>query len=69
MPTKWEELEAQRQALPPERLLPAYRLDAATREKYKNQPIMRGVASTKSEQLNLGDAAAPPSDLQVRTGS
>lgn len=69
MPTRVEEIATQRAALPPERLLPAYRLDEATRERYKNQPVMRGTAFTKAEQLNLGEAVEANTELQVRSSS
>jgi len=69
MATQLEQIEAARRALSPESLLPAYRLDDATRERYRNQPVRRGVAYTKSEQLNLGQAVDTSADLEVRTSS
>jgi len=69
MPTKVEELAAQRAALPPERLLPAVRLDEETRERYRALGSLHGTAYTKAEQLNLGEASHANRDLQVRTSS
>lgn len=69
MPTRVEEIAAQRAALPPERLLPAFKLDDATREKYRNQPIRRGTAFTKAEQLNLGEAVHTPAEIQARASN
>lgn len=69
MTTQLEQLEAARRALSPEQLLPAFRMDDATRERYRSQPVLRGTAFTKAELLNLGEAADPATEIQSRVSS
>jgi hypothetical protein len=68
MTTRVEEL-AQQRALLGDKLKPGYQLDDETRERYKNTPVMRGTAFTKSEQMNLGGAVAVHEEVQARVSS